>query len=113
MDYYALSDGRVSQLLGERLRALRLRKNRTQEELAATTALSLSTIKALETGKGKLANLIAVLRELDALDSLDAFIPAPGISPMELAKRQGRERRRATGAGKPKKRATKGDEESW
>lgn len=76
---------------------MRLRKNRTQEEVAARAAISVGTLKALETGKGKLETFIAVLRELGALDNLASFIPEPAVSPLQLAQRQGRPRRRASG----------------
>ncbi len=96
-DYYAQSDQAIAQDLGRRLRALRLRKNRTQKELADSAVLGIGTVKALETGKGKLETVIAVLRELGALEALDSFIPEPAVSPLELARRQGRPRRRASG----------------
>lgn len=111
VDYYPLSDQAIAQLLGQRLRALRLRKNRSQEELAAATTLSVSTIKALETGRGKMENFIVVLRELNALEAFDGFIPEPAASPLELAKRRAKERRRA--AGGRKKRSPPGGGESW
>jgi transcriptional regulator with XRE-family HTH domain len=111
IDYYPLSDRSIAQLLGRRLKALRLRKNRSQEELAAATTLSVSTIKALETGRGKLENFIAMLRELDSLDALDGFIPEPAASPLELAKRRAKERRRA--AGGRKKHSPPSGGESW
>jgi putative transcriptional regulator len=42
--------------------------------------------------------VIAVLRELGALEQLDHFIPATTrISPLQLAKLQGRMRERASG----------------
>lgn len=97
MDFYSLSDKAIEDELGHRFRDLRLRRNMTQKELAEATTLSLNTIKALEAGKGKLASVIAVLRELGALDELDSFIPQPGISPLQLAKRQGKPRQRASG----------------
>ena len=76
----------------------RLRRNVTQIGLAQAANLSLNTLKALESGKGKLSTLIAVLRELDALGNLDDFIPVQQISPLQLAKMQGKQRRRATGS---------------
>ena len=97
MDFYALSDKTIEQELGDRLKALRLQKNRTQQELAEATTLSLNTIKSLESGRGKLSTLIAVLRELGALDHLDNFIPEISISPMQLAKTRGKVRQRASG----------------
>ncbi len=96
-DYYAQSDRALAQELGRRLRALRLRRNRTQEEVAMSAAISVGTVKALEAGRGKLETMIAVLRELGALEALDGFLPEPTVSPLQLAKRQGRSRRRASG----------------
>ena len=111
MDLYSLPDKAIARELGSRLRALRLQRNVTQKELAEATALSLNTIKALEGGRGKLATLIAVLRELGALEQLDNLIPATTvISPLQLARLHGRERQRASGGrGKDKS----GDETEW
>jgi len=97
MDLYTLSDKGIEDEIGSRIRALRLRKNITQKELAEATALSLNVIKSLESGRGKLSNLIAVLRELGTLDHLNSFIPEPSISPIQLAKMQGKGRERASG----------------
>ncbi|KAG1694658.1 hypothetical protein GQR58_006660 [Nymphon striatum] len=90
-------DKAIEEELGDRLKALRLRKNKTQKELADATTLSLNSIKALEAGRSKLSTLISVLRELDALDQLDNFIPEISISPMQLAKNKGYVRQRASG----------------
>lgn len=73
------------QELGNRLRALRLRKNITQEELAQRALIAVGTIKSLEKGKGKLSSLIAVLRELDSLEQLDNLIPPITLSPLQMA----------------------------
>ena len=97
MDYYTLSDKGIETELGKRVKALRLRNNVTQKELADATTLSLNAIKSLESGRSKLSTLIAVLRELGALDHLDSFIPEISISPIQLAKLQGKVRERASG----------------
>ena len=97
MDFYTLSDKGIEKELDRRIKVLRLRKNITQKELAQATTLSLNTIKSLESGSGKLSTVIAVLRELGALDHLDNFIPEPSISPLQLAKMQGKQRERASG----------------
>ncbi len=107
MDFYTLSDKGIKEELGHRIKALRLRKNTTQKELAGATMLSLNAIKSLESGRGKLSTLIAVLRELSALDHLDNFIPETSISPMQLARMQGKVRARASGGRR--KHKTKGD----
>lgn len=97
MDFYSMTDKTISAELGARIRTLRLRRNLTQQQVANAAAVSLNVVKALENGKGKIASLIAVLRELEALDSLDAFVPEQVISPLQLAKQQGQKRQRATG----------------
>lgn len=98
MDFYSLSDKAIESELGMRIKSLRLRKNMTQQQLSNATVLSLNSIKALEAGKGKLATFIAVLRELGTLNQLDNFIPEITISPIQLAKRQGKKRLRASGS---------------
>ena len=103
MDYYIVSDSTILKELGERIRKLRLRKNITQEELAERAVLSVGTIKSLEAGKGKLSTLVAVLRELGALDQLDQFIPPMTISPIKMAEastKSSNKRERASGAGR-------------
>jgi len=97
MDFYSLSDKYIEQELGGRLKALRLQKNITQKALSEATTLSLNSIKSLEAGRAKLSTLIAVLRELEALEHLNDFIPEISISPMQLSKMQGHARKRASG----------------
>ena len=110
MDIYSQSDKNVAKELGARIRALRLGQDITQKALAGAAMLSLNAIKALETGRGKLSTLIAVLRELKALDQLDQLLPEASISPLQLAKMQGRERQRASGErGKAKTK----DQDDW
>ncbi len=102
MDTLANSDLALQRELGARLQAHRLNQNLSQAELAAATGLARKTITNLETGHGgTLLTLIAVLRGLRLLDQLEAFIPAPGPSPIQLVKLAGKQRRRATGRRKP------------
>jgi putative transcriptional regulator len=84
-DYYSASDSLILEELGHRIRALRRRNNLTQIALAERTLMAVGTIKSLEAGKGKLSTLVAVLRELGALDQLDRFIPPITISPLKMA----------------------------
>ena len=85
IDYYIASDSTILKELGDRIRKLRLRRNITQEDLAERALLAVGTIKSLEAGKGKLSTLVAVLRELGALDQLDHFVPPVTISPIKMA----------------------------
>ncbi|MCJ7590179.1 MAG: helix-turn-helix domain-containing protein, partial [Woeseiaceae bacterium] len=61
MDYYSLSDSAIEAEIGARLKALRLRRNLTQQTLADAAGLSVTAIKGIESGRGRLATLIAVL----------------------------------------------------
>lgn len=110
MDYYSLSDKSIQQELGNRLKTLRLQRNITQKELADAATVSLNSIKSLESGRGKLSTIIAVLRELEALDHLDNFIPEITISPLQLAKTQGQVRQRASGE---RLKSQAGEESEW
>ena len=103
MDIYTLSDKGIQEELGHRIKALRLRKNVTQKALSEATTLSLNAIKSLEAGRGKLSTIIAVLRELGALHHLENFIPEVSISPLQLAKSQGKMRARASGQRRRKR----------
>jgi len=103
MDFLSMTDKAIGEELGARLKAWRLRLNLTQQQLSDATALSLNVVKSLEAGNGKLSSLIAVLRELRLLQDLDALIREPGISPLQLARQQGKVRQRASG------RRVKGD----
>lgn len=110
MDYYAMTDKGIASEIGSRIKSLRLRKNLTQQQLSKATALSLNSIKSLESGKGKMYTLIAVLRELGALDALDKFIPEPLVSPLQLARRQGKKRQRASG---PRGKDSPDEDHEW
>ena len=97
MDFYSIPDKAIQKEIGQRFKSLRLRKNMTQQALAEASMLSLNTIKSLEMGHGKIATIISVLRELGALNDLNNLVPEISISPIDIAKRQGKVRKRASG----------------
>jgi transcriptional regulator with XRE-family HTH domain len=107
MNYNSMSDKAIAGAMGQRIRAWRLRNNQTQQQLADATG---NVIKSLEAGKGKLSSVIAVLREFRLLDELDAFVREPDVSPLQLAKRQGKVRQRATGS---RGKRTDGGADAW
>jgi len=91
-----LTDEAVLSEIGDRLAALRLGRNLTQQELAQQAGVARDVIQRLEAGGSVTnANLIRVLRELDLLEPLDRLIPEPGPSPLAELRLRGRQRRRA------------------
>jgi len=88
--------------LGGRLRRYRLQQNRTVAEIAEQSGLSPAAIERVEHGNNTtLDTLIRILRALGRVEALDAFLPAPLISPLELAELSGKQRQRA---GTPRRR---------
>lgn len=83
--------------LGEQLRAERLRRNLTMHDVALSAGVSEQTIRSLENGSGgRLSSFIRVMKALGKEEWLGTFRPAVGISPMDIAKRRGKQRLRAT-----------------
>ena len=102
-----LSDKAAMALIGERIQRARLNQNMTQAELAERAGLGTRTVRSLEAGqKPTVETLIRALRGLGKLGTIDAFLPEPGLSPLQLAKLQGRERQRASGR-RPARRKNK------
>jgi transcriptional regulator with XRE-family HTH domain len=96
------SDEALQQLLGSRLRGLRLNRNESQEQLARRAGVGKATLQRLEEGRsGTIVTLLRVLRALD-LDNLDALVPAVEQSPLAEARGERQERRRASGAAAAK-----------
>jgi transcriptional regulator with XRE-family HTH domain len=115
MSIYSMNDRGILKEIAGRIRRRRLNMNMPQKELAERAGLSRTAISNIERGMPfGVLTLIQVLRALEALEDLDSFLPAPGISPMQLARMQGRERRRARAGARSgvKQPATESDEES-
>ena len=73
--------------LGEQIRALRLRQNLDQQQLAKRAGVALNAVKNLERGSGAtLRSLIQVLRVLDRVEWLRSLAPAVSISPVQMLK---------------------------
>jgi transcriptional regulator with XRE-family HTH domain len=97
MSIYGMSDTAIMKEIGYRLRRRRLEKNFSQQKLATLAGLSRTAIVNVEKGAPfGILTLIQIMRALDALEEIDSFLPEPGISPLELAKLKGKERRRAS-----------------
>jgi len=90
------TDTEILAEIGGRLQRYRLQQNVTQRKLAQAAGVGSRTIQNVEKGEGaQLLTVVRILRALGRLDALEAFLPAPGLSPMELLRSGGRQRQRA------------------
>jgi len=97
--FRAMTTAEIQAELGRRLRRARLDANVRQAELARRAGLSVRTLRSIEAGADtQLSSLIRVLRALDRVEALDALLPEPTVSPMELLRRAGKRRQRASRA---------------
>jgi putative transcriptional regulator len=113
MNFNSMSPAAISLELGQRLKRARLNCDITQAELAKRTGLKRRTILNAEKGKVQLENLIAILAGLDLINQLSTFLPNQQLSPLQLAKLKGRERKRASRKNTQDQTPTSQDTTSW
>ena len=95
MDWNILSNVAIVQEIGKRVKAYRLKKKFSQQELADRAGISIFTIAQIEHGKPvSIAMLVPVLRVLWLLDNLETLLPEIGISPVEMLKLKGKQPQR-------------------
>lgn len=92
----------IAEQLGERLKQARLNADLTQAELASRTGLNRRTILNAEKGNVQLKNLVAILVSLGMVEQINMFLPVQEISPLQLAKLEGKKRQRASRSQKRK-----------
>ena len=113
-DIYMLADEVLQRKIGERLKAVRLKQNITQQTLAEESGVSLSSVKKIEKGEiGSFDSLLRVLRTLGKLDVLLPLVEEEQLSPSEyyelVQKAGAHQRKRAAG----KSAKTDKEELSW
>jgi transcriptional regulator with XRE-family HTH domain len=85
----------LQQLLGERLKRLRLDRNLDQRSTAEKAGISEKALRNLESGRGStVETLLRVLKALDYLQGLDLLAPEISVNPLDLL-RQSKSRTRA------------------
>jgi transcriptional regulator with XRE-family HTH domain len=92
---------RLEAELGKQVRALRLRQNLDQRQLATRAGIALNAVKNLEAGKGAtVRSLVRALQILNRIDWLGTLAPVVSISPLQMleakAPRQRASRKRRT-----------------
>ena len=96
-EYTSMGDDAILEELGQRLRQRRITKGLTQAALAREAGVSKRTVERIEAGAAtQTLNFVRLLRVLDLLGRIDQLVPEVGPSPMDLLKRKGKARQRAT-----------------
>lgn len=94
------ADDAILKELGDRLRQQRLNRDISQVALAARAGVSLGTLRNAEAGAGSsMTTLIRLLRALGMLHRLEALLPEPEPSPLQLLQLKGEARMRSSGSG--------------
>jgi len=92
-----LADDTILAEIGERVARRRLDLQLTQADVAGQAGISKRTVERIEAGaSAQMSSVIRILRVLDLLSALDRMIPEAGPRPMDLLKRKGKVRQRAS-----------------
>jgi transcriptional regulator with XRE-family HTH domain len=97
----------ILKTMGEFVKYHRLQQNKTQEKLAEEAGINRTTLVEFEQGKrSNTMTMIQLLRALNQLHVLEPFQISKQLSPLQLAKLEQKERKRASKItlreGKPK-----------
>jgi transcriptional regulator with XRE-family HTH domain len=96
-----LTDSAILAELGNRVARRRLDLQLTQAELAEQAGIAKRTVERIEAGcSAQTSSMVRILRVLDLLPGLDRVIPEPQPRPMDLLKRRGKVRQRASRRGR-------------
>ncbi|MEE4216233.1 MAG: helix-turn-helix transcriptional regulator [Xanthomonadales bacterium] len=96
-----LTDDAVLAEIGARLARRRLDLQLTQADLAEQAGVAKRTVERIEAGAStQLSTLVRLLRVLDLLPRLDQAIPEQPPRPMDLLRRKGKQRQRASSRGR-------------
>lgn len=83
-DIYSLSDAQIQKKIGEKLKAVRLKQNITQDSLAESSSISRSSVQKIETGEIRSFDVfLRILRTLGMLDELSHLCEEEQMSPSE------------------------------
>ncbi|MCX6312821.1 MAG: helix-turn-helix transcriptional regulator [Bacteroidetes bacterium] len=84
-----ITDPAIVRMLGNAIKQMRLRRNMSQDMIAEKSGLDRATISRIENGSTvTVLTLVQILRALDQLAVLDAFVQENEISPLQELKKQ-------------------------
>ena len=101
-DIYSLSDIQIKKKIGEKIKAVRLKQNITQDSLAEAACISRSSIQKIEYGEIKsFDTFLRVLRTLGMLNEILGLCEDEQLSPSEyyelINSAKSKQRQRAVG----------------
>ncbi len=83
-DIYSLSDAQIQKKIGEKLKAVRLKQNITQDSLAESSSISRSSVQKIEAGEiGSFDSFLRILRTLGMFDEIQHLCEEEQMSPSE------------------------------
>lgn len=94
---FTMTDRAIAKVLANRIKQQRLNKNLSQRSVAEAAGISITAVQGVEKGESTILTLIKVLRVLGSLDGLESFLPEITVSPIALAKLDGKKRQKASG----------------
>jgi putative transcriptional regulator len=96
IDFHSANSSQIEADLGQRLRAIRIGREITQQQLAELAGVRLNTIHRLENGRGvSLDTFIRVMTALGLQGDLESLLPDADIRPVDRVQTGGVERQRA------------------
>ena len=96
--FAAMTDKALLQLMGSFIKETRLRKNRTQQEIANAAGINRTTLVQIEKGGGgNMQSFVQIMRSIEQLQIFDFFEVSQQLSPLQLAKLNIKKRQRAIG----------------
>lgn len=106
-----IADDAILAEVGERIAQHRLDLQLTQADLAEQAGIGKRTVERIEAGaSAQMSSIIRILRVLELLPNLDRMLPEAGPKPMEMLKRRGKVRQRAS---KPRSSDQSGEPWRW
>lgn len=92
-----LTDDAILAEIGKRIMRRRLDLQLTQANVAEQAGVAKRTLERIEAGaSAQMSSMIRIFRVLDLLPGLDRTIPAATLRPLDLLKRKGKVRQRAS-----------------
>ncbi len=92
-----LTDDAILAEIGKRVSRRRLDLQLTQAKLAGQAGIAKRTVERIEAGaSAQMSSMIRLFRVLDLLPGVEHMLPEAEARPMDMLKRKGKQRRRAS-----------------